>query len=136
MNTRNDRYLTRKFPHLFASRYADMRETAMCWGFDCGNGWYRIIRDASAKLEPLIIAAIAKDPKAWEFGYFRASQIKEKYGTLRFYTSGMTPEMDAIVDKAESQSSKTCERCGKPGKIRGRGWVYTRCTPCWKREQR
>ncbi len=66
----------------------------------------------------------------------RASQIKEKYGTLRFYMTGGTPEMYTIVDKAESQSSKTCETCGKPGKLRGHGWYYTACAKHTKKEDK
>ena len=79
------------------------------------------------------MAAIAKNPAAYEFGSFRASQVKEKYGTLRFYLTGGTEEMYAIIHKAESQSSKTCEECGKPGKVRGKMWLSTRCAACWKK---
>jgi|ERR1700674_78019 len=127
-----DEKLCQLAPHLFVDRHASMQTTAMCWGFDVGDGWYSLLEEAAKKLEPLIAAAIAKDPKAWEFGYYRASQVKEKYGTLRFYLSGGTDEMYAIINKAVEQSSKTCETCGKPGKIRGRGWYYIRCASCWK----
>lgn len=136
MDIKLDRKLYKLAPHLFAGRYGDMRETAMGWGFECGNGWYKIIEEAAKKLEPLIVAVIAKDPKAWEFGYYRATQIKEKFGTLRFYSSGGTKEMQDIMDKAMKQSSKICEVCGKPGKLRDDGWLYTRCTACWKKDRK
>jgi len=38
-----DEKLVKKYPKIFADRYGDMRETAMCWGFECGDGWYNII---------------------------------------------------------------------------------------------
>ena len=57
----------------------------------------------------------------------RVSQIKEKYGTLRFYLTSGTDKMYKIVELAERKSARTCEACGKPGKLRGRGWVYTAC---------
>lgn len=104
-----------------------MRTTAMCWGFDCGDGWYKIIKEASGKLEPLIEEAIKKDPKAYEYGFYRASQVKEKFGTLRFYLTGGTDEMHGIAARAERLSSKICETCGNPGKLRGHSWVYTAC---------
>jgi hypothetical protein len=65
-----------------------------------------------------------------------ASQVKEKFGTLRFYLTQGTEEMYAITDEAERKSAKTCEECGKPGKLRGHGWVYTRCAACWKNKQK
>ena len=99
----------------------------MCWGFECGSGWYKIIKDAADKLEVLIAIEKARNPEGWEVGYFRASQIKEKYGTLCFYLSGGTDEMYKVVDQAERKSATICEKCGKPGKLRGRGWVYTAC---------
>lgn len=162
-------------PTLFGDRYKSMRQTALCWGFECGNGWREILREAAVQLEPLCRAELDKcesKEKVWYkyirkvIGYIRptsvanlayefvekvnpdiygnalywyggapcrASQIKEKFGTLRFYMTSETDEMSAIIDKLESQSSKTCEECGKPGKTRGRGWLYTRCAACWKR---
>lgn len=38
-----DAELVKKFPRMFRNRYGDMRETAMCWGFECGDGWYQIL---------------------------------------------------------------------------------------------
>jgi len=32
-----------------------------------------------------------------------------------------------IVRKAEEESYKTCEICGAPGVLRGRGWMYVSC---------
>lgn len=131
-----DAALCKKYPHVFFDRNASMRTTAMCWGFECGDGWYKIIDRAAAKLEALIIDEIAKDSKAWEAGYYRASQVKEKYGVLCFYLLGGTDKMYAITDNAERQSEKTCERCGKKGKLRGIGWLYTACLKHTRKEDR
>jgi hypothetical protein len=38
-----DEALCARYPLIFKDRNADMRTTAMCWGFDCGDGWYNII---------------------------------------------------------------------------------------------
>jgi hypothetical protein len=43
MNTRYDKYLVKKYAPMFRNRYGDMRTTAMCWGFECGDGWFNII---------------------------------------------------------------------------------------------
>jgi len=91
--------------------------------FECGPGWYDIIDNLSSKLEKLI------DP-SMEFPTY-ATQVKEKYGTLRFYLSTETDEMGKLVDEAEELSSHTCEICGLPGKlIDSGGWYETRCDQC------
>lgn len=38
-----DAKLCEKYPKIFADRHADVHTTAMCWGFECGEGWYNII---------------------------------------------------------------------------------------------
>ena len=55
------------------------------------------------------------------------SQVKEKFGTLRFYINGGTDEHYNYIRFAESMSARTCEKCGAPGKLRGSGWYYTAC---------
>jgi len=55
------------------------------------------------------------------------TQVKEKFGTLRFYYSGGDDAISGMVRMAESMSSVTCEECGTPGRRRGGGWVRTLC---------
>ena len=38
-----DKALCEKYPLIFADRHGDYVTTAMCWGFECGDGWYNII---------------------------------------------------------------------------------------------
>jgi hypothetical protein len=33
-----DEQLCAKYPKIFVNRHADMKTTAMCWGFECGDG--------------------------------------------------------------------------------------------------
>ena len=56
-----------------------------------------------------------------------ADQIKEKFGTLRFYYSGGDDYVDGVVRMAEAMSGCTCEVCGKPGSTGGKGWIRTTC---------
>ena len=60
----------------------------------------------------------------------RASQVKEKFGGLRFYMTHGTDEIFKLVNEAEALSYKTCEECGKPGEGRSDGWVHTLCDTC------
>lgn len=65
--------------------------------------------------------------KEFKMQHPAASQIKEKFGTLRFYLTSGTEEMWKIVHEAENKSCKICEECGAPGKRRGGGWILTLC---------
>lgn len=69
--------------------------------------------------------------ESMDYDYPCASQVKEKYGGLRFYTTGTTPEVEQAIDEAEEECSKTCEDCGKVGElcING-GWYRTLCEEC------
>ena len=62
-------------------------------------------------------------------------QVKEKYGGLRYYTGGVPPEFDKLIDEAEARSEVTCEACGEPGSIDWtRGWQSCRCPKCRKED--
>lgn len=56
-----------------------------------------------------------------------ADQVKEKFGTLRFYYHGGDDVVDGMVRMAESMSAVMCEECGAPGETGGTGWITTRC---------
>jgi predicted HicB family RNase H-like nuclease len=56
------------------------------------------------------------------------SQVKEKFGGLRFYYSFNSDQAENIVREAERRSTQICETCGAPGKLGARGgWWSTRC---------
>lgn len=131
MNKELDERLCKDFPLLFADRNASMRVTCMCWGFDVGDGWHKLIREAAEKLEPLIAAYYKENPCEV---FPRASQVKEKFGTLRFYMTAETDEMSEIIREVESKSAKTCMNCGKKGILRRGGWLVVLCSKCHKKE--
>lgn len=67
----------------------------------------------------------------------RASQVKEKYGGLRFYMTDATEEMYALIEEAEQRSYKICDRCGNPGQTtKINGWIHTGCKECLKVEKK
>jgi hypothetical protein len=117
--------LTQSFPLLYQDKDKPLTESLMAFGFECGDGWFDIIWNLSQKLELLIEDFIKNNPS--EEWVPRASQVKEKYGTLRFYMSSETQEMSDAISLAESESAKTCEECGKAGSFRGTSWVTVRC---------
>ncbi len=79
------------------------------------TGWYNLV----VKMLNDLLAA------GWDG---ETAQIKEKFGVLRLYTNGnWSEEMDAIYDKAEADSFKTCAVCGEPGEMFYKGWISPYC---------
>ena len=62
-----------------------------------------------------------------EIAQVTINQIKEKFGTLRFYYSGGDEYVSGAVSLAESMSGLTCEECGSIGERRSGGWIRTLC---------
>lgn len=110
------------------------------YGCIAPDGWQWIIEDCDRLLARL-------DPN------YEIHQIKEKFGTLRYYygtVAGPDTEevMDAIIDRAEALSAKTCEVCGDSSAVsypsrgikfdptavikatKGGGWYKTICDSC------
>lgn len=119
-----DKQLCEKYPKIFADRYKPMTETAMCWGFDCGDGWYNIIDQLCQQIQEYLDW---KNQKEEVVPQVVASQVKEKFGTLRFYYDGGDDYIRGLTSMAEAMSGVTCETCGKPGSFRGKDWYYTAC---------
>lgn len=109
--------------------YADLFDPApgdppWAQGWPCvGDGWRDLLERACARIRTAIDT---------HGGSFRACQVKEKYGTLRFYFDGaLPPAAEALVedaiDLADARSACTCEICGEAGSLYGPGWLTTRC---------
>ena len=123
-----DDRLVKEFPKIFKNRYTDMSETAMCWGFECGDGWYWLIRNLCAALQHS--TDMNKRPQVI------ATQVKEKFGTLRFYVSAGTEPQFSLINFAEFLSGSICEKCGTTKNVEQTkgGWIQTLCTWCWEKE--
>ena len=121
MKKEYDEYLTNKYPKIFSQRSGDPMKTAMCWGFECGDGWFNILNSLCAAIQSHI------DHSNGKVSQVEATQIKEKFGDLRFYYVGGDEVISNYVSFAEIMSTKTCEECGKIGKTLGSGWIRTLC---------
>ena len=60
-----------------------------------------------------------------------ASQVKEKFGGLRFYVESASNTQHAVINWAESLSDHICEKCGSSKDIgQTQGWISTLCKEC------
>jgi len=172
-----DKLLCEKYPKMMVNRNKPMQETCMCWGFECGDGWFNILDQLMGNIQHHIdwkekqrkwameYNEMAAQAKAGNFDLFEENmkdtvsleykekrlgeivagdfrqvpesipqvtldQVKEKFGTLRFYYSGGDEYIDGLVSMAESMSAVTCEECGNPGTQTSGGWIKTICEPC------
>ena len=126
-----DKLLCERYPKMMINRNKSMMETTMCWGFECGDGWYNILNLLMNNIQHYT----DWNNKNFEKGYTQykqvpqvtLDQVKEKFGTLRFYYTGGDEHISGMVRMAESMSGVICEECGNPGERRGSGWIYTAC---------
>lgn len=114
--------LKEKYPNLY-------RSEGVRWalsGFECGDGWFNLLDECSAKIEAELVQMNMRDRHQ-----FYAQQIKEKFGTLRFYMNSSTEAMNKAISEAEEKSYVTCEECGAgESKQRQGGWIRTLCDDC------
>lgn len=100
-----------------AGRYRDALTTVLLripdgWSrsISCGPGWYPMIAELHLKLSRIDVD-------------YDVLQVKEKYGTLRYYARTHTDDsmildiFDALIEEAESRSVQICELCGGPGQL-------------------
>jgi len=127
MNAKNAKKLFDKFDYMFLDRTLDPSKTSMCWGFQCGDGWFGLLFDLCLKIDTYL----NKHSKIKE--RFKVNQVKEKFGSLRFYVYPCDDTLTDIIVEAEDLSAITCEVCGKLGKIHSvRGWKSCLCNKCLK----
>ena len=122
-----DKLLCERYPKMMVNRPKSMMETCMCWGFECGDGWFNILDQLMGNIQHHIDW---KNKDGIVVPQVTLEQVKEKFGTLRFYYAGGDDVIDGMVRMAEGMTEVTCENCGNVGERRGGGWVHTYCTPC------
>lgn len=177
MKQEYDDMLCQKYPKIFANRHGDMKTTCMCWGFECGDGWYNLIDHLCANIQhhldwierqrslDLKHNEMVSELQAGKLTMFKehtkglsvdvsnerkkeilkngprtikdpvpqvvAEQVKEKFGTLRFYYVGGDDYIRGMVSFAESLSGSMCEGCGVPSKVKNNdGWYSNICPVC------
>ena len=125
MNKILEKNLLKKYPKILKDMYGPMDKTCMHFGIECGDGWYYLIDNLLHSIQWRIVNQKVEQ--------VTAEQIKEKFGTLRFYYEGGDDRIDGMVELAESMSGGICENCGCMNEAVGRtqkAWIQTLCVPC------
>lgn len=101
-----------RFPEMFEGKYG---------GFACAPGWWPMLETLCGVIQSHIDQSKGQCPQVV------VEQIKEKFGSLRFYVSGGDDFTHGAIWLAESLSGSMCEECGAPGKRTNEGWIKTLC---------
>lgn len=138
--------LVKNYPSIFKDIYGDPKETCMAFGIETGSGWYNLIEDACHSIKETVDLVNHIHPEI-QFSV-TAAQIKEKFGTLRFYIDyngnetekdikWVYTQIDNAIRFAEIKSAYICDNCGGWMKYdRGEGWHWPRCESCSEERMR
>ncbi len=101
------------------------------WLEDLPKGWYKAFGEQMADdLNEVLVKYDYVDE-------YRIHQIKEKFGSLRWYDGGYLPEMRdeylAVLNRYEVLSENTCISCGEPATHMTTGWTIPLCDECDKK---
>jgi hypothetical protein len=121
--------LFKDFPGIFQGVY--QKGSLMNFGIMTGDGWFDLIY----KLCQDIDTVLKTNPNMQEINDFHFMEVKEKFGELRVYASGIRDSrISELISEAELASGTICEHCGRPGKINSGGWLSCMCNVCRARQ--
>lgn len=127
MKTELQQKLFDKYPKIFRQKDLSMRETCMCWGIETGDGWYDLIDHLCLMIQFWV------DNNGLE--QVEATQVKEKFGGLRFYINHHNDFVNGLITLTMHLSENTCEVCGSTKNItQTKGWIRTVCQSCLTEE--
>lgn len=93
------------------------------FGAECGSGWDNLIISLTKCIYDYCKCNNKQFPKI--------TQIKEKYGGLRYYVNGASEYIYGMISFAEDLSYHICERCGSMENVyQTDGWIQTVCEKC------
>ena len=122
----NTNKLYQEFPYLYRRRNQAAQACIGVYGFECGDGWFGLIRAFSEAIERLARQE-GREPhsETWP----EAVQVKQKAGRLRFYLAVYDEALRDCIEQAGDDSERICEICGKPGSLKDAspGGVKTLC---------
>ena len=121
MSPKLEKFLFKTYPKLFPTgRNVDPKASLICFGLENGDGGFWIIHNLCAAIQSHIDGTSPKPDQVV------VDQVKEKFGTLRFYFHGGDDTISGMVSFAEWLSGVTCEGCGNTD-----AQTIGRTTKCW-----
>lgn len=98
-----------EFPDLYRGHREPPEVSSMCWGFECGDGWFQLIHDLSRELTRYLEEHPSID--------LEVKQVKEKFGSLRFHVRGGDEFTAKLIDDTCQRAKHVCELTGSEGRL-------------------
>jgi hypothetical protein len=105
-----NKHFYEKYPKMFARHR----------GLECDDGWFDLIDMLCSSIQ----FHLDHNNRDGKIPQVEIRQIKEKFGSLRFYISGGNEFLDGKISFAELMSGHICEISGLPGKLCQKGGWY------------
>lgn len=143
-------------PVFFRQRDWDMTQTCMCWGIECGDGWFEPIMEFVGKvavlnglLKPLNMCIVASQIKSkWaEFTCYWNMDVLDSGVDVTLadgqqdFMNSIHGLMDDAVEGCVAKCNHTCELCGKHSFFEDEvfvcgSWLTVKCVECAQKKQR
>jgi hypothetical protein len=101
MKTELQEQLFKRYPGIFVQRHLPKTETAMCYGINCPDHWYDLIDMLCHHIQIYVINYNKNNNDQLKC---EATQVKQKFGGLRFYVSNETDYIKGLINMTESVS--------------------------------
>jgi|LauGreDrversion4_2_1035121.scaffolds.fasta_scaffold96309_4 DNA-directed RNA polymerase subunit RPC12/RpoP len=129
MSPEKTKALQDKYPKIFGT--SDPSEPYTTYGIECGDGWYDLLDVLCRNIQHHVDWKIERIPEEEREGFqVVATQIKQKFSTLRFYYNGGDDYTSGLIQMAEAMSGTICESCGDKASVRTKGWMTNLCNAC------
>lgn len=112
-NEKNE--LAKEYPFLLSNNFNHID--------DVPSGWLNIVKEFLSKLKARLIEIDFLDK-------YKITQIKEKFGFIRWHDNTADDGVIKLVQELEQKSEKTCIICGEPAKYISLGWISPYCEDC------
>ena len=128
MTQEKEELLIQKFPKIFSDLLEIRKEKQsvmypIMFGCEIEDGWFKLLYHLLTDIQNYI------DDN--NIGQVVAEQIKEKWGSLRFYYRGGDDIIDGMVWNAEHLSYYICQDCGTMENVgHTKGWITAYCKNC------
>ena len=131
MSPEKTKVLIDKYPKIFETGAGLENEPFSHYHFECDDGWFDLINTLCRAIQGHVDWKVRNmDKESAEEFQVVAGQVKEKFGSLRFYVSGGDDYIAGLITMAESVSGMICESCGDKATVRTTGWIKNICHSC------
>lgn len=109
MNSELTEKLYADFPYLYRGHVKPPEQSSMCWGFECGDGWFMLIHNLSLELTEHLERHPALD--------LEVVQVKRKFGSFRYDVVGGDEITEKLINDSRERAKHICELTGKEGRL-------------------